>query len=122
MPGLLIQKLSKSLKTKDHLNTLERRLELQDEGKVLELLDKSKTIKERLQSISPMNIEKISSKFKKLMQKGDVNSALRLLTNNISNGILPLPDETWKLLQTKYPMLKLPKQKFVAGSEETSSQ
>ena len=62
MPGLLLQKLSKSLKTKDHLNALERRLELWDERKVLELLDENRTVKERLQSSStPMNIEKISS-------------------------------------------------------------
>ena len=42
-PGLLLQKLSKYLKVKGHLNALERRLELWDEGKVLKLLDESKT-------------------------------------------------------------------------------
>ena len=41
------------------------------------------------------------------MQKGNVICTLRLLTNNMSNGILPLLDETLKLLQTKHPKGKL---------------
>ena len=59
-----------------------------------------------------MNIENISCKFKQLMQKKNLNSALRLLTDNISNGILPLVDGTLKLLQTKHPKLKLLKEKL----------
>ena len=112
MPGLLLQKLSKSLKTKDHLNALERRLELWDERKVLELLDEKRTVKERLQSSSTPMKSKKSLQFKQLIQKGNVDSALRLLTNNMSNGILPLSDEAWNLLQTKHPKLKLLKQKL----------
>ena len=43
------------------------------------------------------------------MQKGNVICTLRLLTNNMSNGILPLLDETLKLLQTKHPKGKIAK-------------
>ena len=50
-----------------------------------------------------MNLQKISTKFKHLMRKGNVNGALKLLTNNMSNGILPLTDETLHLLRTKHP-------------------
>ena len=50
-----------------------------------------------------MNIEKLSSKFKQLMHKSNVNGALRLLTNNMSNGILPLSDETLQILSLKHP-------------------
>ena len=50
-----------------------------------------------------MNIAKISSKFKGVIPKGNVNGALKLLTNNMNNGILPLTDETLKLLHTKHP-------------------
>ena len=53
-----------------------------------------------------MNIVKISSKFKDLMQKGNVNGALKLLTNNMSNGILTLTDETLQLLHAKHPESK----------------
>ena len=55
-----------------------------------------------------MDIKKISSKFKHLMKKGNVNGALTLFTNNTSNAILPLANKTLKLLQTKYPKTKIP--------------
>ena len=50
-----------------------------------------------------MNIEKLSSKFKQLMQKNNVNGALRLLTNKMSNAILPLSDKTLQILSPKHP-------------------
>ena len=53
-----------------------------------------------------MNIVKMSSKFKDLVQKGNVNGALKLLTKNMNNGILPLTDETLQLLHTKHPESK----------------
>ena len=37
------------------------------------------------------------------MQKVDVNGALKLLTNNMANGILPLNEETLKLIKQKHP-------------------
>ena len=37
------------------------------------------------------------------MQKGDVNGALRILTDNMNNGILPLNDDTLLLLEQKHP-------------------
>ena len=37
------------------------------------------------------------------MQKGNVNGALKLLTNKMSNGILPLTEETLSQLEIKYP-------------------
>ena len=37
------------------------------------------------------------------MEKGNVNGALKLLTSNISNGILPLDDKTLSLLKQKHP-------------------
>ena len=37
------------------------------------------------------------------MQKGNVNGALKLLTNEMSNGILPLTEETLSQLEIKHP-------------------
>ena len=37
------------------------------------------------------------------MQSGNVNAAIKLLSNNIHNGILPLNDETITLLRQKHP-------------------
>ena len=37
------------------------------------------------------------------MQKGNVDSAIKLITNNMQNGILPLTDTTLKLLKQRHP-------------------
>ena len=37
------------------------------------------------------------------MGKGNVNGALGLLTNNMSNGTLPLSNDTLLVLHVKYP-------------------
>ena len=104
MPALLLQKPSKTSKAKDHLRALERRIRLWEEGNIIELVNESKAIQERLPSNNaPMNIEKLSLKFKQLMQRGNVNRALRPLTNNMSNGVLPLSKETLQLLNLKHP-------------------
>ena len=49
-----------------------------------------------------MRIEKVSSKFKQLMEKGNLIGALRLLTNNMSNGIWSLSKEILQWLHLKY--------------------
>ena len=41
--------------------------------------------------------------FKILMQKGNVNGASKLLTNNMAGEVLPLADETLELLIQKHP-------------------
>ena len=37
------------------------------------------------------------------MSKGNVNNALKLLTNSMSNGIFPLSNQTLDLLKQKHP-------------------
>ena len=38
-----------------------------------------------------------------MMDKGNVNGALKLLASNMSNSILPLEDKTFSLLKVKHP-------------------
>ena len=107
MPTLLLQKPRKTAKSRDHLVALLRRLELWDDGKINELLYEGTTIQERLSNgNNETNIAKISSKFKNLMQRGNVNDALKLLTNNMNNRILLLTDEALQLLHAKHPKSK----------------
>ena len=85
MPALPLQKRSKSLKSKDHA-ALERKLKLWEEGKIEELLYEGQTIQEKLKSSdSSMTITKISMKIRILISKDNMNGALKLLTNNVSN-------------------------------------
>ena len=101
MPVLLLQKPSKSSKSKYHHAHLERRLKLWEEGKIEELLYEGQTMQER--PYISMTIAKISMKFRILMSKGNVNGSLKLLTNNMSNAILRLIDVTLQLLKQKHP-------------------
>ena len=93
MPALLLQKQNKNSKAKEHVAALERRLELWENEYTIELLSEGESIQEMLLTGErPKNIAKISVKFKELMQKCNVNGALKLLTNQMSNGILPLTE------------------------------
>ena len=96
MPSLLLQKPNKNSKATYNVVILERRLELLENGNIIELLNEGKLTQER----SPTgerskDIAKISVTFKELMQKDNINGLLKLLTNKISNGILPLTKETY---------------------------
>ena len=73
-------------------------------GNIDELLFEGETIQSRLHHINtPKSIGELSKKFALLMEKGNVNGALKLLTSNISNGILPLDDKTLTLLKEQHP-------------------
>ena len=104
MPALLYQKPSESSKIKDNLQALERRIKLSDEGNIEGLLYEGITIRKKLRSDKEgMIIAKILLKLKYLISKGNVNRALKLLTDNMNSGILPLNKETLELLVQKHP-------------------
>ena len=54
------------------------------------------------------------------MEKGNVNGALKLLTSNISNGILPLDDKTLSLLKLKHPTWSELNEEVLLGGEKPS--
>ena len=104
MPNLLLQKPSKNSKAKDHLKALERRLESWISGDLLELLKEAETIQKSLRSKKiSTNIAEISKRFSQEMKKGNVNSAMKILTDNVKNDILPLTRQTLNQLQLKHP-------------------
>ena len=104
MPALILQKPSKTSKSKDHMKAVERRLHLCNEGNIRELLREGETIQERLHPVNQNpDISKTSQKLRRLMQIGNANGALKLLTDNMSNGILPLNNKTFMLLEEKHP-------------------
>ena len=103
MPSLLFQKPSKTSKSKDHTKVLERRMTLWLKGEINELVFEAETIQNKLTTVnSPKDISQISKQFIAMMEKGNVNGALKVLTNNMSNGILSLNDEMLNLLKEKY--------------------
>ena len=95
MPSLLLQKPSQKSKSKDHLRALERRLELWESGEVMELLKESEKIQKNMKATNKTtSINEISKKFTSEMKKGNIHNAMKLLTNNIKNGVLPLNKKT----------------------------
>ena len=101
MPNLLLQKPSKQSKAKDHLNALDRRINLWISE---ELVLEGETIQKCLKSVNrPKSILEISKMFRQEMEKGNVNGAMKLLTDNMQNGVLPLNEQTLNMLKQKHP-------------------
>ena len=104
MPAVLLQKTSATSKGKDHTFALKRRMQLWQAGNMSELFFEASTIQKRLKShVDSHSIESISKRFSALMQSGRVSAAVKLLSENAENGILPLTDETVTLLISKHP-------------------
>ena len=77
---------------------MERISELRKQGKLNELLHKAMNIQNSLETIPPSRVIGKSL----LMHKGNVNAAIKLLTMNMQNGILPINEDTLDLLKQKH--------------------
>ena len=103
MPSLLLQKPSNTSKSKEHQQSLERLLDLWKNFEFEGLLFEGKTIQKLLTTVQkPSTIAEISRKFKLLVQKGNINAALNLLTNHMSHRIFPLDHKTISQLVLKH--------------------
>ena len=61
----------------------------------MDILQEARAIQKRLKSSTPARTtEAISKKFASFMKKGNVHAAVKLLTENMEGGVLPLSDET----------------------------
>ena len=86
------------------MRALERRLELWESGEVTELLKESDTIQRNMKATNKTtSINEISKKFAREMRKGNIHNAMKLLTNNMKNGVLPLNKKTLEQLKQKHP-------------------
>ena len=104
MPSLLLQKRSQKSKSKDHLRALERRLELWESGEVMELLKESDAIQKNMKATNKTtSINEISKKPTREIRKGNFHNAMKLLTNNMKNCVLPLNKKTLEQLKQKHP-------------------
>ena len=98
--NLLLQEPSRNSSSKDQLETLKRRLDLCKEGELTEfLIEVENTQKSLSDSKSIKAIAELCKKFKKYMEKHNVNAVLKLLTNSMKDGILLLNNETLNSLK-----------------------
>ena len=101
--ALALQKPSQGSKAKDHQECLSRRLALWKEGEIDTLVREGRMIQKRLtkpRRNEPPNKAKI---FAQLVLEGQINSALRYLSEQDSGGILPPTDDVMNQLQDKHP-------------------
>ena len=82
MPHLLLQKPHSRSKVKDHVKCLERRLSLWQRGDISALLLEGRTIQQKLTNTfsGDDHTEKLAKSFSKHIRKGNVKSALRMLS------------------------------------------
>ena len=105
MPSLLFQKCSRNSKPKNHTESMKRRLKLWKEGDFDGLVREVRFIQSKLiYQNSPTSIELMAKKFNNFMLSGKVNTALRLLSDTDSAGILPTTKQTIDLLKEKHPV------------------
>ena len=89
------------------MKALERRLESYISADLLELLKEAETIQKSLRSKkTSTDIAEISKSFSQEMQKENVNSAMKILTDNMKNSTVPLARQTLNELQLKHPERK----------------
>ena len=98
-----LQKPHQKFKAKEHQEGLEKRLKLWRNDKIDCLLREGRMIQRRIQKScrnDPRNKAKI---FAKLAMEGQINSALRYLSENDGGGVLPLTDDVLQQLREKHP-------------------
>ena len=82
LPTLILQKPFRTLKTKDHIKCMERRIKLWQEGKLLALLDEGRSIQHRLSPRQPKcDPNARGRKIAELLMKGKIKAASRLITD-----------------------------------------
>ena len=83
---------------------MERRLELWEPGEVMELLKESEAIQKNMKVANKTaSVNEISKTITREMRKGNVHNAMKLLTNNIKNGVFPLNKKILEQLKQKHP-------------------
>ena len=81
----------KVFKSKDHVAALKRRPKIWENGEFLQLLRETTALQTWLLKIGTMKtINAASRKFREFMSKGNVNSTIKLLPNNMEGGVLSL--------------------------------
>ena len=99
------KKTNSKAKGKENKETLTRRLEMWNSGKITELLREGEALQRRLPKSDggKNSTAERAKRLKNLVIEGKINPALRLLDTSATTGILPINSETCALLKEKHP-------------------
>ena len=106
MPALLLQKPCRKSTAKQHGQYLRRRMDLWEEGKFDEIMREVRFIQEKIKpslTNTERSLDHLAKVFAKLVLKGKIHAALRLLDKNEAAGIINMSDEVLKELQKLHP-------------------
>ena len=98
-----LQKPSPKSKAKEHQELLSKSLAQWKDGEINKLLREGRIIQSRIGKLRSTDPPDKSKLFTKLVLEGQINSALRFLSESSSGGVLPLTDEVMAQLQLKHP-------------------
>ena len=100
-----LQKPSPKSKAKDHQDVLSKRLIIWRQGEINKLLRETRITHDqgRIGKLKASELPDRSKVFAKLVLEGQINSALRFLTETTSGGVLCLTDEVMSQLKQKHP-------------------
>ena len=101
--AIALQKPSPKSKTKDHQNFLSKRLALWKEGEISKLLREGRMLQGRIGKLKAFDQPEKSKIFAKLVLEGQINSALRFLSETSTGGVLELTDDVMAQLKEKHP-------------------
>ena len=109
LPILLLQKLHRTCKVKEHNKYIERRLSLWLDGDIEALLNEGRTIQHYLHpQIKRSSDRQDATVFARFMSEGKVRAALHMLSSQSNNGSLALDTlidsvSVKEILQKKHP-------------------
>ena len=101
--AVALQKPSPKPKTKDHQEVLSKRLTLWMEGEISKLVREGRILQGRVGKLRTSDPPEKSKVFAKLVLEGEINSALRFLSETSTGGMLELTDDVMAQLKEKHP-------------------
>lgn len=101
--AVALQKPSPKSKTKDHQEVLSKRLTLWKEGEISKLVREGRILQGRIGKLRTSDPPEKSKVFAKLVLEGQINSALRFLSETSTGGVLELTDDVMAQLKEKHP-------------------
>ena len=105
MPQLLCQKTHEKAKISENIAALRRRMTMWQRGNINELLSEARALQER-RRVHPNRLnhpEDTARKFGNKMRAGKVSTAIRSLSEEDTNGVLQISQDTLRLLANKHP-------------------
>ena len=103
MTGIIAGDSNDNNHYQEHQECLEKRLTLWRNGEIESLLREGRMIQRRLSKSNKNDPPNKARIFAKLVMEGQINSALRYLSEHDSGGVLPLTDVVVRQLKEKHP-------------------